>query len=166
MIRAQRETFAGLVQILEMVIGEVGMQIRATCILDDGGKGDGGGALIYSHVLAIVSPGFDCPCCLENYRARWIPLWHLQAEVRALRFRNIVGPAGCAMCDCFPQLPSYIRVNYKRRVYTQLIWRACCSDAMIAELLFVISCVVIYEQKRSILRQYCDDKIFCDNLEL
>lgn len=43
MIRAQRETFAGLVQILEMVIGEVGMQIRATCILDgDGGKGERG----------------------------------------------------------------------------------------------------------------------------
>lgn len=27
-------------------------------------------ALIYSHVLAIVSPGFDYPYCLENYRAR------------------------------------------------------------------------------------------------
>lgn len=34
MIRAQRETFADSVQILGMVIGEVGMQIRATCILD------------------------------------------------------------------------------------------------------------------------------------
>lgn len=71
MIRAQRETFAGPVQILGMVIGEVGMQIRATCILDAmAGTAGGSVALIYSHVLAIVSPGFDCPCCLENYRAR------------------------------------------------------------------------------------------------
>lgn len=41
MIRAQRETFAGSVQILGMVIGEVGMQIRATCILDATGRGRG-----------------------------------------------------------------------------------------------------------------------------
>jgi len=34
MIRVQRETFTGSIQILGMVIGEVGMQIRATCILD------------------------------------------------------------------------------------------------------------------------------------
>jgi len=96
-----------------MVIGEAGMQIRATCILGATGCCDGegwiggearGAALIYSHVLAIVSPGFDCPCCLENYRARLIPRRHLQAEVRALRFRNIrrsVGSAGYAACDCF-----------------------------------------------------------------
>jgi len=53
----------------------------------DGGEARGA-ALIYSHVSAIVSPGFDCPCCLENYRARLIPRRHLQAEVRA-RFRNV-----------------------------------------------------------------------------
>lgn len=46
-----------------------------------GRRGDS--ALIYSHVLAIVSPGFDCPCCLENYRARWIPSRDIcKAEVR------------------------------------------------------------------------------------
>lgn len=86
MIRAQRETFAGLVQILGMVIGEVGMQIRVTCILDGAGgerERGKGAALIYSHVLAIVFPGFDCPVLPGELSS---PLdavvRHLQAEVR------------------------------------------------------------------------------------
>lgn len=54
MIRAQRDAFAGLVQILEMVIGEVGMQIRATCILDsDGGRG--GRRMSGTNILTRVS---------------------------------------------------------------------------------------------------------------
>lgn len=53
MIRAQCETLAGLVQILEMVIGEVGMQIRATCILD-GGTGERG-RVSRTNILARVS---------------------------------------------------------------------------------------------------------------
>lgn len=33
-------------------------------------EGEGrAGVLIYSHVLAIVSPEFDCSCCLENYES-------------------------------------------------------------------------------------------------
>lgn len=54
MIRAQRETFAGSVQILGMVIGEVGMQIRATCILDATGRVGSNGAS-RTNILTRVS---------------------------------------------------------------------------------------------------------------
>jgi len=56
MIRAQRETFTGSIQILGMVIGEVGMQIRATCILDatEGVRG-GNGRVSRTNILTRVS---------------------------------------------------------------------------------------------------------------
>jgi len=55
MIRAQRETFAGPVQILGMVIGEAGMQIRATCILDATGRGRGRERESRTNILTRVS---------------------------------------------------------------------------------------------------------------
>lgn len=99
-----------------MYSGRDGMQRRGRRGLRGEEGVDGRVALIYSHVLAIVSPGFDCPCCLENYRARRIPPRHLQAEVRALRFRNIAALSDQQDVSCViaSQLPSYIRVNYKR----------------------------------------------------
>lgn len=95
-------------------------------------------ALIYSHVLAIVSPGFDCPCCLENYRARRILPRHLQAEVRTLRFRNIAALSDRqdVLCVIASQLPSYIRVNYKRMLYmTSVLQRPTVN---------VVTCCVLY----------------------
>lgn len=165
MIRAQRETFAGPVQILGMVIGEAGMQIRATCILDATGRGREGrgrAALIYSHVLAIVSPGFDCPCCLENYRARRIPPRHLQAEVRALRFRNIAALSGQQDMPCViaSQLPSCIHDNYKRRLHTAG------RDGYISPLYCHYAPRYNRYLKRHLILWIIDDKVLCNNFEL